>query len=856
MKKMMKRLSLVSIVLSLVLGLQLLPQSLLTISDTSVASALETQASWPSHRGNSSNNGIVGIGENSPTDSSQTEIVWAEDFVQTGFAAPGQAIIVNNELVFSAGSTLFAVNPDTGETIRSTTLPASLGLAATSPLYVDGRIFLPLDSSRLVSFPYANWTNQTNVAEIPGSWTYQDEVTGLQVQTALSYSDGQIILPLYNRVRNSTSPLIALDAETGDINWRIEVAGGFYNASAIIENGKYISATDPGNLIVVDTRNGDILGETTIGAEIRTPLVTDGSAYYLSATTTEGSKFIKFTLDANNNANVVFEAPLVAKSTSAAIIYNGRAYVGTQGDTFHVIDANTGESLREITYDFNFQGLTGSPLAFADGETVHVYFNTNDGTGRVLYFEDTATNTENIPAEVLFQSPDEIKQYSRGSLLASSDGKIFLAMDNGYYVAIGAAPEPEPLPEGTFIDENGVSLITRVTPVVGKVNTWKVEFTIESEDVNVAGTVTPKVSAISVLTSVGNNFTLIEDSISVNQDDFTHSSNWGLSFWDIAEVENVVDGVRTVSLSYQVEANTTNEGEHTINDITSLQYTDQNGDKRAPSFVAAKASPLLYTTDIQVLNLEDEDLSADFENLATSVSNAGSYSEVITNNSGEQNSLRDSGEYQFGIEDNSEIGFENYEVKYLVNGSEVETGLFEVATGQSGTINLEIVVQELEEIVPTTEATTEPEVTTEVTETTTEPEITTETTTVTEPTIEETTTEPELTTETELTTAETTTEPELTTETEATTVTEVSTEETKSTTTVTQTTSTVESTTSAKAAVDTTSESNNSTTSTSSESIVATGESETGLLIAILAMSFATILLVTRIYVKRKTKEN
>ena len=400
---------------------------------------------WPSFRGNDNNNAVITAGPLSPNSSETVELSYAKPFA-SGWVSPNQALVINDELVFIVDDVLYALNQETGEIIRELQMPAGIGFANTAALYASGRIFIPLDGSRLVSFPYANWTNQTDLASISGAWSFKDFAgNGSQVQTQLAYHEGKVILPLVN------GPLIVLNAEDGSLVWRKDIEGGFYNAGGIISENHYISGTDNGELLVIDLATGETKATTKLGDQIRSSVVKDGDDYYIVANTGDSSKLFKFQVvyaGGLPTVNIAYEVSIPAGVTTPVIVNAGRVYVTNKSDTVYIVNSATGAIIRNVTYPNDFLGIQGAPLLVEDGDTSYVYFTVNDEHGRVMFFEDNPSMTENTEAKVLYQADEDLRQYSRNAIIPGSDGRLFFSLDNGYIFSLvgeeATVPTPEP----------------------------------------------------------------------------------------------------------------------------------------------------------------------------------------------------------------------------------------------------------------------------------------------------------------------------------------------------------------------------------------------------------------------------
>lgn len=415
-------------------------------------------SSWPSFRGNSDNNAVRNSAANSPLLADSVEKVFANKFADAGARfpkAPGQGIFVNNEYVFvidkgNAGQVL-AVDPHSGDILRSLDLPIGLGYASTTPLYAEGRIFLPLDSGKVVSFPYSLWKDQKSFDEVPGSWLYDAGNSNLQSQTPLAYVDGKVIYAgvHFSDKRDNPAPLVALNAKTGEVVWKKDIVGGFYFSGAIVSGNYLITGSDAQGILVIDVNTGDIVDQHKSEVEIRSTVVRYNDEYYV----VNGSgELIKFIVSAEGKISVKYTVNTGSRSTSTPVINNDRLYLGNNDGKVLVYNTKDGSLIREINVNKKYSGIAGSPLLVKHGEDAYVFFTVNNNDGILYGFVDNAEKTENEEPTVVYQVAEDKRQYTRNSVFMGEDGVVYFSLDSGYLIAIkGKQPViEEPTPEPTL----------------------------------------------------------------------------------------------------------------------------------------------------------------------------------------------------------------------------------------------------------------------------------------------------------------------------------------------------------------------------------------------------------------------
>ncbi|AVM42964.1 DUF4430 domain-containing protein [Fastidiosipila sanguinis] len=424
-------------------------------------------SSWPSFRGNSDNNAVRNSAANSPLLADSVEQVFAQKFADAGARfpkAPGQGIFVNNEYVFvtdkgDAGQ-LLAVDPHSGAILRSLELPNGMGYATTTPLYAEGRIFLPLDSGKVVSFPYSLWKDQKSFDEVPGSWLYDAGNSNLQSQTPLTYVDGKLIYAglHFNRDRSNPAPLVALNANTGEIIWRKDYVGGFYFSGGIVSGNYLITGSDAQGILVIDVNTGELVDQHKSEVEIRSTVVRYNDEYYV----VNGSgDLIKFTVSSEGKISINYTKNIGVRSVTTPVIDNDRLYLGTDNGKLMVLCTKDGSLIREVDVNKKYTQIAGSPLLVKHGEDAYIFFTANNNDGILYGFVDNAEKTENEDPTVVYQPEESVRQYTRNSVFMGEDGVVYFSLDSGYLIAIkgkqpvAEEPTPEPQPEPTPEPDQG-----------------------------------------------------------------------------------------------------------------------------------------------------------------------------------------------------------------------------------------------------------------------------------------------------------------------------------------------------------------------------------------------------------------
>ena len=447
-------------------------------------------AEWADFRGTAYVNGQMAAGGNSnnavtnaPTPISATEgtLYWA---VKLGTSATGSGsmgggsvsnpILVNDELIVYAGSTLYRVNKDTGETILTGKMAGSSRFSINPPTYADGMIFVALADGVVQAF---------DADSLESLWIYHDPLKG-QPNCPLTVADGYVYTGFWNSETGDASFVcipIADERPTASNEekyaaWRHVQTGGFYWAGACVQNGVVLVGTDDGQdsaspvlptgrVLLFDAATGALLDEVGgIRGDVRSTICYDSGsdAYYA---TSKGGEFVQIKLD-ETGRKIASKQTLklqngttgVAMSTSTPVVYNGRAYVGVSGSSQftaysgHNITVIDLDDTMSIAYRVPTKGypqasglLTTAYENDANGG-VYVYFTENFGPGtiRLLYDRkgqtDAALTTMESGTKVayaLFSPSGSQMQHCICSLIADAEGTIYFKNDSGHLMAYG-----------------------------------------------------------------------------------------------------------------------------------------------------------------------------------------------------------------------------------------------------------------------------------------------------------------------------------------------------------------------------------------------------------------------------------
>lgn len=437
----------------------------------------EFETEWPDFRGNSSNNAVTAT--KTPVSAEDGMLYWAKkigsfstgtDGDASGGSAVSSPILVDGALIVYAGSTLYRINKDTGETLQTGTMAGESSFSINSATYADGMLFVALSDGRVQAF---------NAETLDSLWIYTDPLGG-QSNCPVTVCDGYVYTGFWNGETGDANyvclsvtdedPNEKLEAKTA--TWRYTKAGGFYWAGAYVGDGFLLIGTDDGetgytkghgSILLLDPKTGRVLDRTDKPrGDVRSSICYADGAYYA---TSKGGDFIRITLSADKQHIKVDILALengvggTAMSTSTPVVYNGRAYVGVSGSAqfnsycghnITVIDLSGAMSIayRVETKGYpQTSGLLTTAYEKNGNDYVYVYFfdNYTPGTMRMLRDTKGQKTADLITVEegkntayAIFTPNGAQAQYAICSPIVDENGTIYFKNDSCFLMAYGS----------------------------------------------------------------------------------------------------------------------------------------------------------------------------------------------------------------------------------------------------------------------------------------------------------------------------------------------------------------------------------------------------------------------------------
>ena len=436
------------------------------------------EAEWPDFRGNSDNNAVTT--KKTPVSAEDGMLYWAKkigsfstgtDGDASGGSAVSSPILVDGALIVYAGSTLYRINKDTGETLQTGTMAGESSFSINSATYADGMLFVALSNGRVQAF---------NAETLDSLWIYTDPLGG-QSNCPVTVCDGYVYTGFWNGETGDANyvclsvtdedPDKPLEAKTA--TWRYTKAGGFYWAGAYVSKELMLLGTDDGeqgytngygSILLMDPKTGRVLDRTDAPrGDVRSSICYADGAYYA---TSKGGDFIRITLSADKRSIAKVDILALengtggtAMSTSTPVVYNGRAYVGVSGSA--QFDAYSGHNITvidlsgamSIAYRVETKGYpqTSGLLSTAyeknGNDYVYVYFfdNYTPGTMRMLRDTKGQKTADLITVEegkntayAIFTPNGAQAQYAICSPIVDENGTIYFKNDSCFLMAYGS----------------------------------------------------------------------------------------------------------------------------------------------------------------------------------------------------------------------------------------------------------------------------------------------------------------------------------------------------------------------------------------------------------------------------------
>lgn len=389
------------------------------------------------------------VSVNTPT--SETELKWSVKLGELYKDSPSTQIVVDDTVIVMSGKKLLKLDAETGKTVKSAEMVDTPSFGYTSPLYIDGVIYCPLDNAKIQAF---------NCKTMKSMWVYSDPLGG-QSLTPITYSDGYIYTGFWNSEEldanyvciNVKDENTKQTHEEKDAVWSYKSKGGFYWAGCAVIGSNVIFGGDDGTiypdkaskLVSLNKVNGKLVDTLPIIGDQRSSITYSAGKLYF---TTKAEYLYSVAVNSNGvfNDSAVKRLSLGGASTSTPLIYNNRLYVGVQGSGFgkgylKVIDAGN----LSVIYSAQTKGYPQGKLLLSDAYLsdtgkVNIYLTYNAAPGGISMFTDSVGQTQAESCEI-FTPAGEMSNYCISSIVCDENGTLFYKNDSGYIFAVGEKKE-------------------------------------------------------------------------------------------------------------------------------------------------------------------------------------------------------------------------------------------------------------------------------------------------------------------------------------------------------------------------------------------------------------------------------
>lgn len=385
------------------------------------------------------------------TPTAETGLKWSVKFGTSYKDPPSTQVVVDDCLIVMSGKKLLKLDAETGKTLKSTDMADMPSFGYTSPLYVDGVIYCPLDNAKIQAF---------NFKTMKSMWVYTDPLGG-QSLTPITYSDGCIYTGFWNDETLDANYVCinVKDENTKETHesksavWTYKSLGGFYWAGCSVVGDSVIFGCDDGTVysnkpskaVSLNKKNGKLIDTLSIIGDQRSSMTYNAGKVYF--TTKAGYLYsVAINSDGSFNDSTVKKLSLGGASTSTPVICNNRLYVGVQGSSFgtgclKVINADT----LGVIYSAQTKGYPQGMFLLSDAYLndtgkVNIYLTYNAAPGGITMFTDSVGQTKAESCEI-FTPTGEMSNYCISSIVCDENGTLFYKNDSGYVFAIGEKAE-------------------------------------------------------------------------------------------------------------------------------------------------------------------------------------------------------------------------------------------------------------------------------------------------------------------------------------------------------------------------------------------------------------------------------
>lgn len=390
-------------------------------------------------------------GADTPTPDQSAHAIWTAHLKDANdwSTYASDPILVGDTVLIAVGSELQMRSVQTGDIIASTPLAAPIDSVARMT-FKQGIVYVPLHGGRMQAIAVTSSSLMTKwyteaLPDVGGN--------AMQSLSNVTIANGCVYFAATAATWSASTGgwLVCLDAATGAVRWKqkSESAGYYWSGSTAVVSSLVV-ADDAGNLQSINAASGTVTSTLSLGAGVRSGVITDTDGRHVYAVSTDGVLH-KVAIDSDGVLHADGSVSFAASSTSTPVLVGGKIYVGGAAHTTHatewgsapdgllaVINAQT-LTVEHAISSLEEGGAIGADVKSAplvstqDGQT-YVYFTANTPPGGVYVYR-----LGDATARELFVPEADAQNYCLASPIAASDGSLYYVNDSGNLFKLVAA---------------------------------------------------------------------------------------------------------------------------------------------------------------------------------------------------------------------------------------------------------------------------------------------------------------------------------------------------------------------------------------------------------------------------------
>ena len=224
---------------------------------------------------------------------------------------------------------IYALNIESGDLVKK----FSVGRTHSTPAIVDGKLYVAIKGNSKA--PYSILEGSLSAYDLQSGeqvWTFDED---LSVVSSVVYDDG--LLYIGNRTKDC---LMAVDAKTGELEWKYTSPKGSWNQStpALKDGILYVGSSDELTVSAFDAKTGESQWQAEVVNSVHSsPAYADGIIYFaIGNNYGKTDQGLIQALDAKSGKEL-WNYPIDGHSNSSPVIDEGVLYVGSDDGYLYAI---------------------------------------------------------------------------------------------------------------------------------------------------------------------------------------------------------------------------------------------------------------------------------------------------------------------------------------------------------------------------------------------------------------------------------------------------------------------------------------------------------------------------------------